>query len=254
LTSSRAFAVPGLLSSERTDRSDATLGLVLTFVAGAINAGGLLVVGQYTSHMSGILSAIADNLALGALGLVMAGAGALLSFLAGAACSAILINWGRRAHRRSVYATPLSLEAILLSGFGLSGAVLGDDPAFAMVAVVLLCFVMGLQNATITKISGARIRTTHVTGMVTDLGIELGKLAYLNRTPAFPGAGPVVADRGKLRLLAAMLSSFFVGGVLGALAFQMFGILATLLLSLPLAALSARSFVEEARHQEEIRS
>jgi uncharacterized membrane protein YoaK (UPF0700 family) len=40
----------------------------------------------------------------------------------------------------------------------------------------MLCFIMGLQNATVTKISGARIRTTHVTGMITDVGIELGKL------------------------------------------------------------------------------
>jgi len=39
---------------------------------------------------------------------------------------------------------------------------------------VLLCFIMGLQNAVITKISHAEIRTTHVTGLVTDVGIELG--------------------------------------------------------------------------------
>ncbi|MFX4396989.1 YoaK family protein, partial [Acinetobacter baumannii] len=67
-------------------------------------------------------------------------------------------------------------------------------PAFAVVAVPLLCFIMGLQNAIITKVSQARIRTTHVTGITTDIGIELGKLAYWN-----PGGGegpPAVrADR-----------------------------------------------------------
>jgi len=41
------------------------LGAVLCFVAGAINAGGFLAVGLYTSHMSGVVSAMADNAVLG---------------------------------------------------------------------------------------------------------------------------------------------------------------------------------------------
>jgi hypothetical protein len=83
-----------IVSAERTGAADTQLGLVLTFVAGATNAGGFLAVGQYTSHMSGIFSAMADHLALGAVGLVLVGLGALLAFMAGAACSAMLINWG----------------------------------------------------------------------------------------------------------------------------------------------------------------
>ena len=49
----------------RTRRNDLMLGAILAFVAGAINAGGFLAIGHYTSHMTGIVSAIADNLALG---------------------------------------------------------------------------------------------------------------------------------------------------------------------------------------------
>src|SRR5215204_3562330 len=77
-----------IVAAERTGAADTQLGLVLTFVAGATNAGGFLAIGQYTSHMSGIFSALADNLVLGAFGLVLAGLGALLLFVAGAACSA----------------------------------------------------------------------------------------------------------------------------------------------------------------------
>lgn len=47
----------------------------LTFVAGAANAGGFLAVQQYTSHMSRIVSSMADNLALGDVGLVLSGLG-----------------------------------------------------------------------------------------------------------------------------------------------------------------------------------
>ena len=50
----------------RTLQTNARLGAVLAFVAGAINAGGFLAVGTYTSHMTGIISSVADHLVLGA--------------------------------------------------------------------------------------------------------------------------------------------------------------------------------------------
>ena len=59
--------------------------------------------------------------ALGSIGLLLDGLGALLSFMAGAACSAVLIHWGRREHLHSEYALPLLLEAFLLLVFGLLG-------------------------------------------------------------------------------------------------------------------------------------
>ncbi len=224
-------SIRSVAASERTGAADTLLGMALTFIAGAINAGGFLAVGQYTSHMSGILSAMADDLALGALGAVLLGASAFLPFMVGAGCSAILINWGRRHRLGSLYALPLALEAMLLFGFGILGWLAHPSPGFVAAAVPLLCFIMGLQNATITKISGARMRTTHVTGIVTDIGIELGKLAYWNRDRSL--AEIVRADREKLRLLVLLLASFFVGGVTGAIGFGQIGFL----FSLPFAAL-----------------
>jgi uncharacterized membrane protein YoaK (UPF0700 family) len=60
-------------SLQRTDISNRRLGRSLAFVAGAVNAGGFFAVGQYTSHMSGIVSALADNLVLGNTALLWAG-------------------------------------------------------------------------------------------------------------------------------------------------------------------------------------
>ena len=76
--------------------------------------------------------------------------------------------------------------------------------------MVLLCFIMGLQNAVITQISRAVIRTTHVTGLLTDLGIELGKLLYMNRHADAP---PVRANRGRIRVHAQLIVGFLVGGL-----------------------------------------
>ena len=116
-----------LTSAERNAAADAHLGQTLCFVAGAVNAGGFLAVGQYTSHMSGIASAVADSFALGNFVLALLGAGSLLSFMAGAACSAILINWGRRHDTRNQFTFPLLLEAVFLLCFGLFASNLPEE-------------------------------------------------------------------------------------------------------------------------------
>ncbi|RJF96748.1 DUF1275 domain-containing protein [Noviherbaspirillum cavernae] len=54
----------GLAATERTTRANFHLGVSLSFVAGALNAGGFLAIGQYTSHMTGIVSSAADHLVL----------------------------------------------------------------------------------------------------------------------------------------------------------------------------------------------
>lgn len=230
-------------ASERSDSANRHLGLTLAFVAGAANAGGFLVVRQYTSHMSGILSAMADDLALGDITLFLSGVGAMLCFLFGAGTSAILINWARRHRLRSEYAGPLVVEAFLLLMFGMLGNNIEHrEWVFVPATVALLCFIMGLQNAIISKISRSEIRTTHVTGMVTDLGIELGKLLYWNNARHAP---PVHANRRKLSLLTGLLAMFFVGGIAGALCFKHVGFISTVPLAIVLLVLGAVPVVDD---------
>jgi uncharacterized membrane protein YoaK (UPF0700 family) len=237
--------IRGFTALQRTPQADLKLGTVLAFVAGAANAGGFLAVGQYTSHMTGMFSALADNLVLGQFVLVGAGIASVLAFLLGAMSTAWIVNWGMRLRLRSAYGLPLLLEAALLLIFGLFGAAMSLwHTVFLPVTVVLLCFIMGLQNAVITKISQARIRTTHVTGLVTDLGIELGKLLYVNRHPDMQ---PVRADRERLRVHLQLVLSFLIGGIAGALGFKHLGYVSTLPLALALLLLVLRPLLEDWR-------
>lgn len=228
-----------LAGRTRTRRANRQLGAVLAFVAGAVNAGGFLVIKQYTSHMTGIVSSIADELVLGNALLVLSGLSALAAFLVGAATTAILINWARHRQMHSEYALSLALEAALLMLFGLLGANLESYVAvFVPATVILLCYIMGLQNAIVTKISKAEIRTTHVTGLVTDLGIELGKLIYWNRSNTKKSELYVTANLDKLGIHALILGMFFAGGVAGALGFKSAGFVATVPLALILLLLA----------------
>lgn len=228
-----------LTDQHRTARYNWRLGLLLAFNAGAINAGGFLVVRLYTSHMTGFVSMLADNLVLGNTVLVLSAIGALLAFISGAALTAILVNWARQYRLHGRYALPLLVLALLMLVFGLVGAVtLNWKTPFAVpVTVLLLSFMMGLQNATITKMSSAEIRTTHMTGIVTDLGMELGKLLYWNRGGR-PAEQHVRANKQRLSLFASLLGAFLLGGVAGAAAFKYVGFVFVLPLALVLFTLA----------------
>lgn len=235
-----------LTGRDRTRRANRQLGAVLAFVAGAVNAGGFLAVSRYTSHVTGILSGVADDLVLGRMTLAAAGAVSVLAFMAGAAVTAILINWARRRRMHSEYALSLMLEAGLLLVFGVMGANLAAYTELMVPAtVVLLCFVMGLQNAIVTKISQAEIRTTHMTGIVTDLGIELGRLLYWNRSRQANEAHYVVANRDKLAIHATILGLFLAGGLVGAVAFKMLGFSAAIPFALLLVAMAALPVLDD---------
>lgn len=236
----------GWTSVQRTAQNNMRLGITLCFVAGATNAGGFLAVGQYTSHMSGIVSSVADNLVLGQLQLALAGMVAVLAFVLGAMTTAWMVNWGLRRNLQSAYGRPLLLEALLLLVFGLFGTGINFFASlFAPLTVLLLCFIMGLQNAVITKISHAEIRTTHITGLVTDLGLELGKLLYINRLTRDT---LVVANRQRLGIHLRLIASFFTGGLAGAIGFKAVGYYATIPLSLLLLLLVLRPVLNDARN------
>lgn len=233
-------------SVQRTSQDNTRLGITLSFVAGATNAGGFLAVGEYTSHMTGIVSAVADNLVLGNVGVAVAGLALLVAFVSGAMTTAWMVNWGLRQNLQSAYGRPLLLESVLLLVFGLFGTGINFfADLFVPLTVLILCFIMGLQNAVITKISNAEIRTTHVTGLVTDMGIELGKLLYINR---LKHDTLVLGNRKKLRLQAKLISSFFIGGLMGAIGFKTVGYITTVPLSILLLLLVWRPVINDAKN------
>jgi uncharacterized membrane protein YoaK (UPF0700 family) len=208
-----------LTSPQRSERSNRDLGWCLAFLAGAANAGGFLVVRQYTSHMTGIVSSMAGGLAAGRWEAAWNGLAAVSSFFAGSLITTLLIRWARHRKLHSQYALPLLLEALLFASVCLTARIFNGHHILVLVSV--MCFGMGLQNAMITKLSGSAIRTTHLTGMVTDIGIACGRLI-------FAGAGDETVDvrreRRVLKLLSSLVVLFFLGGVVGALGFNHFGL------------------------------
>lgn len=230
-----------LTSSQRTEAADRHIARYLAFIAGAANAGGFLAVRQYTSHMSGIVSSIADNLAVGSMRVVADGTAAVASFLCGALCTTLCIRWARNRRMQSQYALPLLVEALMLAFFGIIGREFTGGRVLG--TVMLLCFTMGLQNAMITKLSGSVIRTTHLTGMITDIGISLGRLISRYREVEVQ----VEHELASLRLLSSLVLLFFLGGVTGALGFAHVGFFFTLPLAALLLLIAAVPVIDDLR-------
>lgn len=181
-------------------------GFALTLTAGIINAVGFL--GQHhqaLSHLTGSVTVLGIEIiranytvALHVLGIVAAFFGGCL--ISGAIISQGTLRLGRR------YGVTLSIESaalFLAVAFLRRSAYAGDYLA------ALAC---GLQNAMVTSYSGATMRTTHMTGMVTDLGITCGHFLR----------GDTV-DWYKFKLYGILFLGFFTGGVVGAWSYLLIG-------------------------------
>ncbi len=171
----------------------------LALGAGCINAIGLLGFDhQSVSHLSGTATLIGagllSNSALVSLHLI----GVLFSFFMGAAVAGFMLHGSTLMLGRH-YDTALLFEVVLLL---LALILLSNGSSFGHYAASAAC---GLQNALATTYSGAIIRTTHLTGIFTDLGIMLGSIL---RGEPF--------DRRKALLFFLIITGFILGGSVGA--------------------------------------
>src|SRR5690606_6136920 len=105
----------------------------------------------------------------------------IIAFVLGSFASGFMIEMFKETKRLNVFVLPTLLEVAILLMVSLFYNITGVKyPAFIACA---LLFAMGLQNAFVTKISNAVVRTTHLTGLFTDLGIELSQLFFPKTHP-----------------------------------------------------------------------
>jgi uncharacterized membrane protein YoaK (UPF0700 family) len=176
-------------------------GAALTGVAGFVNA--LLIVSVYqvpVSHMTGAVSKIGIDLVKGEHQELLTILSIVGGFLLGAVVSGMVIGGSDlRPGRR--YGVALMLEG---AAFGLA--------ATGVATVGLVAFGCGLQNGLASSYLGLVLRTTHVTGIVTDLGVLIGQGIRERRWVWW-----------KIGLLAVLLGGFFTGGLLALPVYQVLG-------------------------------
>lgn len=201
------------VGDERAKAIDLLLAGLLSSVAGALNAIGFLATGTFTANMTGNASAFAENLADNKIDYAIPFAAILFIFISGAWFAALLIQAGRKWNVRSIYAQAILFEACILMLIWHYSYHIPRNNEISL--VLTLSFVMGFQNSITTMISASRVRTTHISGMATDLGIELAALGHgrKERQAAVP----------KIKLHTLTLSCFVIGGIAGAITYGSLG-------------------------------
>lgn len=224
----------------RTFITDSRLAATLALVAGALNTAAFEAVGFFSANMTGNVSSLSERLARAELPLALFFFEIVCLFILGSTFSTLLINHGRRRGIRSVYAINILLEALLLLLLG-AAEVFFPQVAGGIMMILSLSFLMGLQNAVVTRISNARVRTTHVSGTATDIGIELAMLVDIVRRKESTEYSPIYLQR--LMLHGSTITAFLVGGVGGIWLYKMIGAGFLLLIGgfLALLALNALS-------------
>lgn len=203
------------IGQTRTLQHNLRIASLLSFVAGIVNVAGFLSVQRLTTNVTGHFAFLIEevfklNFLQGFVFLLY-----ILFFLMGAFVSSFLVELTYKEGKNYVYIFPAFLESIILFSIPLFGEYFTKSPD---VLAFLLLFSMGLQNSLVTSISKAVVRTTHLTGLFTDLGIELSQLFFYKKKE----------QRNKLyssiKLRLTIICFFFIGGITSGFLYSRWGL------------------------------
>ena len=191
------------------------LASLLGVTAGFVNAAGFLGFAVLTTNVTGHAALFAERIALQDWATASVVALWMVLFLAGAFISSLIVSRIGRNQQFS-YVIPISIETAILLGVALLGYKYDHSLAGKELFAGSLLFAMGLQNSLVSMVSGSVVRTTHLTGTFTDLGIELAQVLQRRRNDR-----PALKSRIKLRL--AIIFFFMCGALTGAYLFHYLG-------------------------------
>jgi uncharacterized membrane protein YoaK (UPF0700 family) len=212
----------------RTLRHNLQIASWLSFVAGMVNVTGFLAVQRLTTNVTGHFAFFTEEVFRLDGGRALVYFAYIACFFTGSCFAAFLVEWIARKNEHYVYVVPAGIEALLLLSTGMAGRPLA--PVHPDLVACSLLFSMGLQNALVTGISGARVRTTHLTGLFTDLGMECAQLFFYRQ--------PEQKARltASIRLRCTIVAFFFTGGIAGGLLHTRLGLRTLVAAALVLAA------------------
>lgn len=203
---------------------------VLAFHAGTINAGGFLACHRFVTHTTGFATQLGYDIAAtkwqDAIGMLTVP----LFFMGGAMISGYYVDRRIQLNLKPRFHTLFLMSAIFMGVVSLMGSIglFGDfnqefDIATSYLLIALLCLTSGMQNAMTTSGSASNVRTTHLTGHTTDLGISLVKSLAIQD----PERLKIERNKNQVRIL--VIGAFVLGSVVSTFLFLKFNYLGFLL-------------------------
>lgn len=198
----------------RTFAHNLRLATLLSFVAGLVNITGVLALNTLTTNLTGHFAFFAEEMmrhdyATAITFFIFTG-----FFLAGSFISSFLDELASKVNPQFSHIIPISLEMIVLFFVGLFGTQSNLSSLEGKLTAFFMLFAMGIQNSLVTNISNSTVRTTHLTGLFTDLGIELSQLFFYKKPEE------VKRLKKSIFLRLAIIIFFFLGCVSGGIIYQ----------------------------------
>ncbi|MFA7446689.1 MAG: YoaK family protein [Flavobacteriaceae bacterium] len=189
---------------ERTFTHNLLLAVFFAFVAGLINVFGLINLGIFTTNLTGHVGELALSLETFHWKEARKVLFWIAAFGLGSFTSSVMVAFFEEKRQKLSYVLPIIVEILLLSWCIL----ISSESEKNALQILILLYTMGLQNGIVSVVSGKVVRTTHLTGMVTDLGLSLGKLLMRK--------GNLVFVKRNITLNFAIIVSFITGGIASA--------------------------------------
>lgn len=193
----------------RTFIHNLRLATLLSFVAGIVNITGVLAVQTLTTNVTGHFAFFAEELIKHHYSAAITFFIFTIFFLLGAFTSNFLAELVSIKKPHLLHVIPISLEIIILTSVGFFGTAANLSTLDGKIMAFAMLFAMGIQNSLVTKISQSTVRTTHLTGLFTDLGIELSQLFFYKKQNESKRL------KANISLRFSIISFFFIGCILG---------------------------------------
>lgn len=190
----------------------------MSFVAGVVNITGVLSVKTLTTNITGHFAYFAEEIMRKDFAAAITFFVFTLIFLLGAFTSNFISEYVAKSNSNFSHIIPIALEILILAIVASFESPMNLDNFEGKNLASAMLFAMGIQNSLVTKISQSTVRTTHLTGLFTDLGIELSQLFFYKK----PEETKKLKTNIYLRI--SIISFFFIGCVLGGFIYSFFNI------------------------------
>ncbi|WP_419801618.1 YoaK family protein [Mucilaginibacter sp.] len=202
------------LKQERSLKDNLLLASSTAFVAGVTNVAGVIAFLSFTSNITGHVAMLARKIVNKEHHDVMVYTLWLLLFLIGAFTANFLTKSYSKKGNYRAHAVPVYVEIVVMLIVAIYGHNYYTETQTEREMIIsAMLFSMGLQNGLVSTISGGLVKTTHLTGLFTDLGGELSE--YLHT-----GKGERSPIKQRLAVRFTILSFYLTGGIIGGLMFE----------------------------------
>ncbi|WP_114782358.1 YoaK family protein [Botryobacter ruber] len=193
----------------RTFKHNIRLAGLLSLIAGMVNISGVLSVNTLTTNVTGHFAFFAEQMERKQYSLAFTFLLYISAFFLGSFLSSFMTELSLSKGYKAIHVGPMVCEIAILLLLGIAGNQMLHYGVSGTAIALLLLFAMGLQNALVTNVSRSVVRTTHLTGLFTDLGIELAQLLFYKK----PEQQEVLRRSVNLKLV--IIFFFFAGCVIG---------------------------------------